>query len=721
VTSVKAFGRTAGALVASMSLAGLLGVPAAQAQDSSTEPVIVFASDRDGDWELYATNPDGSGLLRLTENDVDDLNPMPSPDGGRLAYERGDEPVVANSDGSDPTVLPGWSIVGWSHDGTRLAVDGEDGVLIYDRDGTLVTSVPCDLCRPSWAPDGRLVLDQYENGPSLLDLSTMVRTALPDAPIAWSPDGSTLAAIRNESLVAIRLDGTGRRMIATGVSFDAEASWSPDGSRIVYSTGTGPEASEIFVLEDGGRRRQLTASQAGERSSSPRWSPDGKTVVYLRGRYATDHYANRDVYAVGIESGSPVPITTAFPDGGDNQSPGWASGAAPPPRQAPPSIRLDPRSTWSGQGIGVMDSDGETVAFAGVAPGHGCGPVRLWRPLDGRTLSVPRPCSASQAVPAEEIHGIVLEDDRVAWLYRFVDRSEGDDCLFVVRVSHTLHGVGAFGPRNRRRCLGSPWDPFEGFPAVHAVSNGGDRNEGDAFEHLEGAGSLLVYTMQHQCPYRPYCDRPATGPGTAQLLRADRSGPVRIASGPGASRPLDVDAGRIVLLAPDGDLLLMDRRGRIGSRFGFAPGTVQDAMLEGSTLVAVTSDELAVLDIATGERRATRPIDTALGPPPRLEGLQAGIAVYSTGVALHLVRLADGRDVVLEIDRQGGPAHARLEPAGLFYSYNETHSRRPGRIAFVPFAGVESALERAPYASASAGAPSAPVTTRSVRSTSRVS
>lgn len=85
------------------------------------------------------------------------------------------------------------------------------------------------------------------------------------------------------------------------------------------------------------------------------------------------------------------------------------------------------------------------------------------------------------------------------------------------------------------------------------------------------------------------------------------------------------------------------------------------------------------------------------------------------------MRLADGRHAVLEIDRQGGPAHARLELDGLYYSYNETHSRRPGRIAFVPVGEIARALDSAPYASASAGAPSAPATTRSVRSTSRVS
>jgi hypothetical protein len=44
--------------------------------------VIVFSSDRDGDYELYRINPDGSGLAQLTDNALKDTAPAWSPDGG---------------------------------------------------------------------------------------------------------------------------------------------------------------------------------------------------------------------------------------------------------------------------------------------------------------------------------------------------------------------------------------------------------------------------------------------------------------------------------------------------------------------------------------------------------------------------------------------------------------------------------------------------------------
>lgn len=658
-------------------------------------PLILFASDRDGDWELYAADPDGSGIERITDNEVDDFGLMPSPDGTRLAYQSGDELVLSERDGSGLVRLGGSRIAGWSPDGTKLAVDGENGVLVYDPAGALVTTVPCDLCTPAWAPwapDGRLALfDDAE--PVLVDLSTGARTRLPAEPIAWSPDGARLAAVRNGSLLTVRPDGSGRQTLALDVDFTAEASWSPDGSRIAYSTGTEIGATEIFIYAGDGSRRQLTTSLVGERASSPRWSPDGRSVAFLRGRYATDPYGNRDVWVVDLDVGLPTPVTAAFPDGGDNHSPVWVTGSAPPPRPSSPPLRLQPRATWSGAGVGAVDSDGDTLAFTAIAPGHGCGPIRLWRAFSGRTLSVPRPCSSSEEAWGREVSRVILERRRLGWLYRFVDRGEGVDCLVVLRVSPVLDSAPPFGPPDSRGC--TSWDYERGPRAFDAVDNGGDRYEGDTLESLEGAGRLLVYTSRHHCPYKPACDRPASGPGTARLLRVDGSGPVRIASGALASHPLDVNAGRILLLAPDGDLLLMDRRGRLGARFGFAPDLVEDAMLTGSTLVAVTRRELTVLDTASGERLAVWPIGADTGPAPQLEDLEAGIAVYSSGVALHLLRLADGRDVVLSIDRQGGPSHARLEPAGLFYSYNETHSRRPGRVAFVPFRDLELALEQA--------------------------
>src|SRR5438128_10734766 len=48
---------------------------------------IVYESNRDGNWELYLVNADGSDPVNLTRTpDVDELYPKPSPDGSKICF-----------------------------------------------------------------------------------------------------------------------------------------------------------------------------------------------------------------------------------------------------------------------------------------------------------------------------------------------------------------------------------------------------------------------------------------------------------------------------------------------------------------------------------------------------------------------------------------------------------------------------------------------------------
>ncbi len=66
----------------------------------------------------------------------------------------------------------------------------------------------------------------------------------------------------------------------------------------------------------------------------------------------------------------------------------------------------------------------------------------------------------------------------------------------------------------------------------------------------------------------------------------------------------------------------------------------------------------------------------------RLEDLDGGLVLYSSQTRLHLLRLADGKDVALRLRNQFGYAHARLWHGSLFYAYNQ----RSGRLGHAGFA-----------------------------------
>ena len=83
---------------------------------------IAFASARDGDFEIYAMSPDGSGVTRLTRNPGDDRDPSSMPDGTRIAF--------------------------------ASSRDGNFEIYVMDRDGsnqTRLTTTPADDRNPAWS------------------------------------------------------------------------------------------------------------------------------------------------------------------------------------------------------------------------------------------------------------------------------------------------------------------------------------------------------------------------------------------------------------------------------------------------------------------------------------------------------------------------------------------------------------------------------------------
>ena len=93
------------------------------------EPRIVFASNRDGDWDIYSMDVNGENLLQLADHPAPDDHPAGSPDGRRITFRsrRGLTPdlYVMDSDGTNVIRLTrdnfGEGRPSWTPDGTRIA------------------------------------------------------------------------------------------------------------------------------------------------------------------------------------------------------------------------------------------------------------------------------------------------------------------------------------------------------------------------------------------------------------------------------------------------------------------------------------------------------------------------------------------------------------------------------------------------------------------------
>jgi Tol biopolymer transport system component len=163
-------------------------------------------------------------VLRPRAFSGDNEQMVASPDGGRLAFQRTNSPLVKPVDG------------------TALFV-----VKVNGRHLRRITPWALDAGdHPDWSPDGRWILFRSNVSGNFL----------------------------NSQLFVIHPDGTGLRQV-THVSADTlllSASFSPDGRRIVYAQSGQGGAPDIFTMNaNGGGRRQVTRTPKWD--SAPDWGP----------------------------------------------------------------------------------------------------------------------------------------------------------------------------------------------------------------------------------------------------------------------------------------------------------------------------------------------------------------------------------------------------------------------------------------------------------------
>lgn len=209
---------------------------------------IAFASERDGNLELYVANAATGRVLRLTKNRIDDRAPAWSPDGRLLAWQTG---------------KPG------AHDIAVMAADGS-------RKRRLAGG-PADDVEPAWSPDGRRVVFASSRA-GAYDLWTAPRAGGPaallhDGPAdarspAWSADGRRIAftatAGGNADLWLLDVERAVARHLTRGPGGDVGAAWSPDGRSLVFTRMREGTTRPWVVRPGGGAARPLAGGRRGD-------------------------------------------------------------------------------------------------------------------------------------------------------------------------------------------------------------------------------------------------------------------------------------------------------------------------------------------------------------------------------------------------------------------------------------------------------------------------
>jgi Tol biopolymer transport system component/actin-like ATPase involved in cell morphogenesis len=251
-----------------------------------SESTIVFASNRNGDDDLYSLDVDEEGAdpVQLHQDTGFDGVPAISHDRRFIAYEHADDPTNAT---------------------------GPRSLMIMRADGSGQQTLDADISpdgRPSWSPDDTQIVypDVVDGGIDLtiitiesLETKTLVTDPEVVSDPSWSPDGTLVTFTKNtpegQQVFVVPVDESGPPSLLINDGGAADADWSPDGSRIVYDGQRDTEAVLAIVNADGSDRQQLFAADGGF-AVDPFWAPDDDRVVFT-----TNQDGNTEIYVINAD------------------------------------------------------------------------------------------------------------------------------------------------------------------------------------------------------------------------------------------------------------------------------------------------------------------------------------------------------------------------------------------------------------------------------------
>ncbi|MYK16892.1 hypothetical protein F4055_01815 [Candidatus Poribacteria bacterium] len=288
-----------------------------------TTSKILFTSVRDGNYEVYIMNTDGSHQVNLTQNRADDFQAVWAPTGEQILF-------VSDRDGG-------------THDLYLMNPDGSDIRRVFKRKRRINRS------NPSWAPDGKQIaysVRDWNCSRSIIYIATLgkekeMEFVMDATDPAWSPDGSGIACSIEERLTFVNLRTRARKQFLPkkAIQWQRHSSWSATSHQLVFSGNNHAvpvdrqqrnewmDKNTIFIINRNGTGLRQLVDEAGPYAWSPELSPDGREVLYTQGINGA-----HQILKINVHSGRRTRLTdNIWNFGGDWFDPEYALPVAPQP------------------------------------------------------------------------------------------------------------------------------------------------------------------------------------------------------------------------------------------------------------------------------------------------------------------------------------------------------------------------------------------------------
>ena len=298
---------------------------------------FVFASESDGDLDVYLQRVGGTNPINLTtDSEPDDTEPAFSPDGSQIAFrserDGGGIFLMGATGESARRLTDAGRSPAWSPDGTEIVYSTETiqpfypygragfgelwAVKVDSGEKRRLTSAPIDAVQPSWSPHGHRIAFWGLRPGGQRDLWTVGRSGGESSVVAvtddadldwnpvWAPDGRSLyfASDRGGAMGIFRLaidEASGRvsgapQPLSVPLPFACHLSFARDGRRMLLASATTTDSIERLAFDPATARKSGPASPvfaSSLRLFTVAPSADGERIAISTGGRREDLFA----------------------------------------------------------------------------------------------------------------------------------------------------------------------------------------------------------------------------------------------------------------------------------------------------------------------------------------------------------------------------------------------------------------------------------------------